>query len=345
MTDNGVSVTPSSVNGSRSTPSTRSAISSGPAMTERPSASTTNSSPPRRPRVSLSRSTAFSRPATARSSWSPTLWPSVSLIPLKLSRSMKSTATGSSARRERESICSTRSRINARFGSPVSASCVAWYASSRWRSASSSCMRSRSSSNDSHMRTSVTSRLRWSIPSASDRAAGGVWSRGAAASSESATESRHIRQRLVASLSGAARSAARRPKMTQASRPTARASSGPPPATQRAKATVPTRAASAKSCSTAGSSTRREPCAKVRRRSTTSSVPASTDSPRRCRSLRWSRLVEPGTSGRGIFRAYVVRVTSAPFRPDSGTFRSITATSQLPRQRGSNAMRENPRRA
>ena len=81
----------------------------------------------------MSRTTPSRRAATARSSSSPTPWPSVSLIDLKLSRSTNSAATGVWLRRERTSICSTRSRISVRFGRPVSASWVARNASSSWR--------------------------------------------------------------------------------------------------------------------------------------------------------------------------------------------------------------------
>ena len=76
--------------------------------------------------------------ATARSSSSPAACPSVSLIVLKLSRSMNSAATGVWLRRARASICSTRSRISVRFGRPVSGSWVARNASSSSRRASSS---------------------------------------------------------------------------------------------------------------------------------------------------------------------------------------------------------------
>ncbi len=49
---------------------------------------TANSSPPRRATVSLARTQAVSRAATAFRSWSPTAWPSESLMVLKRSRSM-----------------------------------------------------------------------------------------------------------------------------------------------------------------------------------------------------------------------------------------------------------------
>ena len=108
-----------SLNGCLSASSRRSATSSGPAASESSSEITTNSSPPRRPSASASRTTPSSRAATACSSSSPAPWPSVSLMSLKLSRSTNSAATGVWLRRERASICSTRSRISVRFGRPV----------------------------------------------------------------------------------------------------------------------------------------------------------------------------------------------------------------------------------
>ena len=104
------------------------------AASESSSAITTNSSPPRRPSASVSRTTPSSLSATARSSSSPAPWLSVSLTLLKLSISMNSAATGVWWRRARTSICSVRSRINVRFGSPVNASWVAMNASSSSRS-------------------------------------------------------------------------------------------------------------------------------------------------------------------------------------------------------------------
>ena len=113
-----------SSNGSRSTCRIRSATASAS-----PSTSTTNSSPPSLPTVSVSRSTPEIRLATARSISSPDSCPSVSLTSLKPSRSMNIAAGSKRSRRARESSCSARSMISARFGSPVSASWSAW-----WRS-------------------------------------------------------------------------------------------------------------------------------------------------------------------------------------------------------------------
>ncbi len=60
-----------------------------------------NSSPPWRAMVSSSRTHSESRRDTWRSSSSPTSWPRVSLMFLKLSRSMNSTATLRPARSAR----------------------------------------------------------------------------------------------------------------------------------------------------------------------------------------------------------------------------------------------------
>jgi hypothetical protein len=117
---------PGSRNGAASTSRIRSATTSGPASSDGPSTRTTNSSPPRRPTVSLSRITVLSRVLTARSSSSPAACPKVSLTALKSSRSRNSTATGLFCRRARASACSSRSMMSARFGSPVS---VSWNAS------------------------------------------------------------------------------------------------------------------------------------------------------------------------------------------------------------------------
>ena len=65
--------------------------------------------------------------ATAFRSRSPASWPSVSFTCLKPSRSMNSAAVSVPLRRARACICSTRSRIRVRFGSPVSESCSAWW--------------------------------------------------------------------------------------------------------------------------------------------------------------------------------------------------------------------------
>ena len=119
-------VVSSSSNGSRITSSRRSATNSGLPVGDSPSTSTTNSSPPRRAIVSASLRVAESRVATACSSRSPVSWPRVSLTCLKPSRSMNKAALSVPVRRARASICSTRSRMSARLGNPVSESCNAW---------------------------------------------------------------------------------------------------------------------------------------------------------------------------------------------------------------------------
>ena len=130
---------PSSLNGCLSASSRRSAISSGPAASESSSAIDHELVAAEAPeRIGVAHDAARACAATARRSSSPTPWPSVSLTSLKLSRSMNSAATGVWLRRERASICSTRSRINVRFGRPVSASWVARNASSSSRRVSSS---------------------------------------------------------------------------------------------------------------------------------------------------------------------------------------------------------------
>ena len=80
-------------------------------------------SPSRRALVSLD-PTPIKRP-------SPAAWPSVSLTSLKLSRSKNSTAIGERSLRDRASICSMRSTINALLGRPVSVSWRARWLSSR----------------------------------------------------------------------------------------------------------------------------------------------------------------------------------------------------------------------
>ena len=120
--------------GSARTSRMRSARISGPAARVMPSESTTNSSPPSRPTVSVARRATTKRRATAWRISSPASCPSVSLTSLKLSRSMKNAATGCCWRAARTSICAARSWISVRLASPVSESCSAWCAS--WSCAS-----------------------------------------------------------------------------------------------------------------------------------------------------------------------------------------------------------------
>ena len=120
----------------------RSATRTASPSEPRSSQSTTNSSPPKRASVnspapkratvSLARRTPFNRSATSRSSRSPALWPSVSFTSLNRSRSRNSSAANESRRAARASTSSSRSRKRSRFARPVSASCVAWWASCSW---------------------------------------------------------------------------------------------------------------------------------------------------------------------------------------------------------------------
>ena len=214
----------------------------GPGGERRPSAITTNSSPPRRPSASVSRTTPSRRAATARSSWSPAPWPSVSLICLKLSRSMNSAATGVWLRRARTSICSTRSRISVRFGRPVSG--VVGGQEGQLLLAAVQAPRGSAGARPRRTRTSARASRRGCA--AASRSASLEHRRGAARaarpprSATSAAASRQRRQRLVTSFSGAARCAASWPKIRQDSWPTSRATSAPSPAIQRATATVET---------------------------------------------------------------------------------------------------------
>ena len=102
--------------------STTSAISSTVCT---PPSTTTNSSPPRRLTVSPSRTPSASRRATDRSRPSPMWWPSESLICLKRSRSMNSTATRCCVRRACCTASRNRSMHRLRLGSSVSTSCSA----------------------------------------------------------------------------------------------------------------------------------------------------------------------------------------------------------------------------
>src|ERR1700733_8579828 len=227
-----------SLNGCLSASSSRSATSSGPAASESSSAMTTNSSPPRRPSASAWRTTPSRRAATARRSSSPTPWPSVSLIVLKLSTSMNSAATGVWLRVERANICSTRSRISVRLGKPVSGSWVARNASSSSRRPSSSSVRWRSCSNDSHTRMRLNSRLICSMLSACASASSEIFSSTALSRMTSAITLRHHRLRRVTSFSEAARWAASSPNIRDVSRAASLVTSRPSPAIQRATAIV-----------------------------------------------------------------------------------------------------------
>ena len=101
------------------------------------SQTTRNSSPPSRATVSDGRTASCSRGASATSRSSPAWWPIESLTSLNWSRSASRTATARPSRRRRASAPSSRSSASARFGSPVSGSCIA-----RCRTSSSTRLRS-----------------------------------------------------------------------------------------------------------------------------------------------------------------------------------------------------------
>ena len=252
---------------------------------------TTNSSPPSRPSASASRVTPSSRAATAFSSSSPIPWPSVSLMSLKLSRSMKSAATGLFARRERASICSARSRIRVRFGSPVSESWVAMKASSSSRWASASSVRRRSVSKHSHIRTRLNSRLICSeVERGGERLARRRPCSAAIARTVSAITSRHQKQRQVTWSRVAARCTASSPKISQVSRPASIATSSGSPQIQRATATVEVRAIRSKASWVIGSSSRSN-------RTVRATVASRTSSTRAFRRLADQLQLRPAATG------------------------------------------------
>ena len=84
-----------------------------------------------RDRVGRAQRAAQPRRRRRTSRRSPAAWPRQSLTSLKRSRSTNSTATPPACGRARRSACSRRSRNSARFGSPVSESCSAWWARAR----------------------------------------------------------------------------------------------------------------------------------------------------------------------------------------------------------------------
>ena len=229
----------------------------------------------------MSRTTPSSRAATARSSSSPTPWPSVSLIDLKLSRSMNSAATGAWLRRARTSICSTRSRISVRLGRPSARR------GSRGRRAppgGASAPRARAGARTRRTGTSARASRRGCAAAcrAPRRApARGISSCAAVSRRTSSAASRQRRQRLVTSFSGASRWAASWPKIRQDSWPTSRATSAPSPAIQRATAIVETVPTRTKLSSTTASSVGPESAERLRIPATTSSVRALSASPSR----------------------------------------------------------------
>ena len=199
---------------------------------------------------------------------------------LKLSRSMNRAATGVWLRRERASICSTRSRIRVRFGSPVKASWVARKESSSSRRASSSSVRWRSVSKHSHIRRRLNSRLSCRMFRASESASGEVSSCAALSRSTSAITLRHQKERQVTSFSEAARWTASSPKISQVSRPASIATSMLSPAIQRATAIVELLPMRSKLSWTTASTSWSGPLVRSTVSLSTSSVRAFSSSPR-----------------------------------------------------------------
>ena len=105
-------------NALRSLPTSAPARSSLPVPIER----MTNSSPPTRATVSVSRTIASKRLANDLRTRSPARCPRTSFTSLKPSRSIAMRVNGSPERRERRKACSMRSSRSTRFGSPVSGS-------------------------------------------------------------------------------------------------------------------------------------------------------------------------------------------------------------------------------
>ena len=128
---------PSKANGTSSICMIRSATSAAWIPSPPSSRRIANSSPPSRAAVSAARSTFFSRSPTWSRSPSPAACPSESLIVLKSSMSMNSTAIGFASRSCRSIACSTRSRNSARLARLVTGSWNAWCCSCR-----SNCLRS-----------------------------------------------------------------------------------------------------------------------------------------------------------------------------------------------------------
>ena len=109
---------------------TRSATSTEVCSSMPPSHITTNSSPPMRAMTSAGRVAEASRLAIDASNKSPTSWPALSLTSLSRSRSTNNTAICWSWYRPRLSASASVRSNSMRLGSPVSGSCVAWWASS-----------------------------------------------------------------------------------------------------------------------------------------------------------------------------------------------------------------------
>ena len=108
--------------GSESVASMRVATCAALCSSASASSSIRNSSPPTRAIVSFERDRRRNRSPTWRSTASPLLWPNESLIGLKPSRSMNSTARRAFAWSARPTAASSLSSNTSRFGRPVSAS-------------------------------------------------------------------------------------------------------------------------------------------------------------------------------------------------------------------------------
>ena len=118
-TRNGVSSTLRTLLSMAATTSSARGTIVSPLSSSRSGTSTRNSSPPWRATMSVARVTDFSRVPKSRSSSSPASCPKLSLISLKLSRSMNSTATPKWWRSARASASARCSWNIARLGRPV----------------------------------------------------------------------------------------------------------------------------------------------------------------------------------------------------------------------------------
>ncbi|MNH19083.1 hypothetical protein D3C79_788080 [compost metagenome] len=136
---------PSIWNGGQIASIRRFAVLQAASRPSRPVSTTANSSPPKRARVSCSRSSRRRRLPRARNSLSPKAWPRESLMFLKLSRSRHSAAVSFSLCWPRTSACLSRSLNSVRLGKPVSASwCAMWWI---WAWAASSSVASSATNN------------------------------------------------------------------------------------------------------------------------------------------------------------------------------------------------------
>ena len=96
-----------------------------PSCGEAPSITITNSSPPKRHKISVERAFSVMRFVAIINSWSPASCPSVSLTNLKWSKSKNSSNTCCPVRSALAIACSSRCLNRLRFGRPVNSSCEA----------------------------------------------------------------------------------------------------------------------------------------------------------------------------------------------------------------------------